>query len=257
MYIVKFIKDQHLASTVNGGKVRIGTFQDFRKMEEGHLRDDTEGAGKLYVKGQDISLDLMGQYFEGPGFNDVTLRFESDAGTLSGDMSMNCFCYCTCYVDDLCDIEILRKKRFPDKDAHFYIANESLFEQRCGQKILRLMKLKHTGGPIYVYCFPGKVTYVDAPKDTTLHYDNDSPNNPVKLNLSYFFEKPTRFAEDQEYRFVWFCTNKPVQNKEHCLYSIVDDHVILDVDTTDCLTVEPKPFVPSKKSISVWELSRP
>ena len=175
MYIVKFINDRYLESTVNGGKLQIGTFQHFRKMEELHLRDDTEGAGRLHVKGQNISLDSIRQHFQGPDFGNVIVRFEAGVGTVSGDiMSMNCFCYCTCYVDDLCDIEPPRKERFPDKDAHFFVADGNLFEQRCGQDILRQIKLNHPGGSIYVYCFSGKVTYVDAAKETTLLYNGSS-----------------------------------------------------------------------------------
>lgn len=257
MYIVKFIKSERLEGTLNEGKVRIGTFQEYRKMEEDHLRDGIEGAGKLNVTGQDIFLDSVGQHFEGPIFNDVILRFEAGAGTLSGDMSMNCFCYCTCYVDDLCDIEPLRKERFPDKDAYFFIADEGLFENRCGQDIQRQIKLNHPDGPIYVYCFTGKVTYVDAPKESALPYDKDDPNSPVTLNLAYFFEKPTSFAKDQEYRFVWIATNLPIQNPKYRVYSIVDKYAVVELDPTNCLTSESIEYTPSEKTISVWDLPRP
>lgn len=257
MYIVKFIEGKYLESTQQEGKVQIGTFRKFRNIEENHLRDDSEGAGKLDVKGQDILLDSVGQHFEGHNFNDVVLRFEAGAGTLSGDMSMNCFCYCTCYVDEIGDIEPLRKERFPDKDANFFIADESLFETRCGQDIQRQMKLNHSSDPINVYCFAGKVTYVDAQKETTLCFDNDDLNKPVKVNLAYFFEKPTRFADDQEYRFIWICTDLPIQSPDYRIYSIVDDYAVVEIDPTNCLTIAPIIFAPSEKTISVWDLPHP
>ena len=238
------------------GQVRVGTFQDFRSREEDHLRDEGEGAGILHVKGQDISLDNIGPHFQGPNFNDVTLRFEAGAGTLSGDMSLNCLCYCASYVVELGDIEPLQKERFPDKGAHFFVANEGLFELRCGQEILRQIKLNSPNAPVYVYCFAGRVTYVDSQKETTLHYDSGGANKPVMVNLAYFFEKPTKFARDQEFRFLWICTNKPIESADYSSYSIVNDQVILDIDPSDCLVSDPTEFTRSSKTIFVWDLPR-
>ena len=255
MYIVKYIKSKYFDDAVDNGNIRIGTFGYFRKIKEDTLRDENEGPGKIKIYGNDMSSDVLQRVVSKKFPNDFVIKFKAGEGHLIDDLEIDCLVYCTSYVNNINEIPMLKNNSFKDKDKHFFIADEHLFETRCGNEIKRKFKINRPREPVYVYCFTGKVSYIDSPKETNMIYKDVEEGKPLRVNLRFLFEKPASCINENEYRFVWFCTNKPLHD-EYGIYSISDDYIDVPIDPTDCITEEPSIYKPSKKSISVWDLNK-
>ena len=188
--------------------------------------------------------------------SDTIVRFEAGHGKLIDDISLNCFIYCTSFVEHPHEVEPLRKKAFPDKDKFIFITSEDYFERRCGEAIRREMKVAQASESVYIYGFNGKVVYTDLPKETHLNYkDIEKTIEPLLINLPFLYEKPAEYSIQNEFRFVWLCTNKPI-NEDYRIYSIANDNYVINIDPNGCISQEPSEFIPSKKSISVWDLNK-
>lgn len=255
MYIVKFIKSEHYDDSVNGKSIRIGTFNYYKNIEEQHLRDDKEGAGKIAIQGNNFNTDLLNKFLPKKLPENFIIRFESGSGNLIDDLSINMFVFCTTFINDLNEIETIRKDCFPGKDKHFFIANEHLFETRCSKYILHQMKLNLPNDPINIYCFTGKVTYTGSPKETLIDYSDIDHKYKPKINLRFLFEKPTKFKIEQEYRLVWFSTNKPIED-DYSLYSINNRFCDVSIESHECISEIPITYRASDKAISVWDLNK-
>jgi hypothetical protein len=256
MYIIKFIKSKYFPNAIKGQNIRIGTFDYFKKIEEEKLRDEGEGFGTLSVRGNNIKSNFLNNVFSTQLPPDIEIRFEAGEGEVTDDISINVFVFSTSYVENLDEIDIIRKKCFPNKDKHFFISDEGNFETRCGVAIRDQIRINQPKAPLYIYCFPGKVSYMDKEKKTIIEYKNITNIDYTKrVNIAFLFEKPTRFKNENEFRFVWFCTNKPLDN-DYKLYSVNEDYCDININPYGCISEKPVEFKPSRKTISVWDLNK-
>jgi hypothetical protein len=138
---------------------------------------------------------------------------------------------------------------------YFFIEDEGLFENRVGVRIHEEVKKTRPDDPVYVYCFTGKVDYLDAPKETVVSYDDLAAGNALRINMRFLFEKPMVYRDEREYRFVWFCTNRPLA-ADYQIYSINEDYFDAQIDPTNCFSRTPVEYKPSPKTISPWDLNK-
>ena len=256
LYIVKFMKRRYFKDAIDHGRLRIGTFDYFREIGEVSLRDESEGAGRIRIVGEEMHTDVVRRVATSrePPPNTI-VRFEVGEGSLVDDLSINCLIFCASCVEDLSGIQTLKDGPFADKDDFFFIVDEGLFEKRCGTCICQEIKRNRHNEPVFVYCFTGKVTYLDELKETVLPYEKLAAGSSLKINLRFFFEKPTRYQSEQEYRYVWICTNKPIDDGYE-IYSMNEKYLDTQIDPTDCFSRTPVEYRPSLKGISVWDLNK-
>lgn len=255
MFIVKYLKSEYIDRTISGESIRIGTFKYFRNIEDSSLVDKNEGAGKFLIHGNKFSTDLLNPFLVQKLPEDFIIEFEAGKGTLIiDDVIVNMFVFCTTYVDDIEDIEKIRKRRFMDKDSYLCIADENTFIEKCSQNLLHQIRINHPDEIKYIYNWSGKVDYTDFPKKTDIDYNDFVQKGlPLALNLRLLFEKPVKYEPEQEFRFVWIITNKPIES-DHGLYSIEQDYCDVQIEPNGCISKDPIEFISSPKSISVWDL---
>ena len=183
------------------------------------------------------------------------IHFEAGEGSISDDLSIDCFIFCASYANDIPSIDALRDGPFVEKDRYFFITDEATFERRCAEHILQEVKKTRPNEKMYVYCFTGKVNYLDAPKETEMRYDEVVTGKALPANLAYFFEKPALYAEECEYRFVWICTNKPLE-EDYQIYSINGGYFDAETDPQACFSRTPIIYTHSPKSVDIWDLNK-
>jgi len=194
MYIVKFIKSAYYEDAFTRGKIQIGTFNYYKNIEVANLKDKKEGAGQVIIEGNNINTDVLRRFMSKDLPTDTIVRFEAGHGKLIDDISINCFIYCTSFVEHPHEVEPLREKAFPDKDKWIFLTREDYFERRCAEAIRREMKVAQASESVYIYSFNGKVVYTDLPKETHLNYEDiEKTIEPLLINLPFLYEKPAEY----------------------------------------------------------------
>lgn len=189
--VFKYMKQKHIESFFNSGKIKLGTFNSYKKTEDQKRADFQEGTNEYVVWNKDRS-------------HKWTLR------RMTGKNNM---IFCTSTTDDL----QLLGKRF-DCDGYFQITNTLGFAYELAKSI-KGFSLGLEGPAIYTET--GQTNFYtelykveDFTKETTPNDLFKTFDLISKINFDLFFSKRSSpYTVESEYRFVWLLDNEPLENE--------------------------------------------
>ncbi len=217
MYLVKFSNKKYVKLAVSGESIHLGSFDYYRKIENEKLRDEDEGGGRvLYKSTRPLKADEFNRIFANDGYTLLegwTIDLGS-SGLYSERSPYNCFIFCCSLCDSEAEIYEMTKKF--KTDGHYYIKDIWKFADGIAQVLKQINIEKAKADPnaltfqlekikeLRFYPVLGKVFYSDDSKVKTVDEKNIGIFSPKKIDARDFFQKPTNFSEEKEFRFTWW-----------------------------------------------------
>lgn len=198
MNLVKYCKAEHAIDAVEKGRIFVGTFSRYKRIENEALRDEEEGAARPAVIDDEADLLISEQD------NDSLLAHSSIKLANGWELQLpqgmplwleqpafNTFLYC---VSDDPEPSIQKANRL-GYDSFFRITDSFNFG-----RALMFSLSQHFGSKFGVRGDMGSVNYVPR----KIHVVNrKTPAHPAKsFSTADFFVKHQRFSEDKEVRYV-------------------------------------------------------
>lgn len=259
-YIVKFLKSKYLPDFNNLAKyqLKLGSFFYYREIEDSKLRDPAEGQRGLDLilrkpsKGLDELIEQNGYGHYTPESLDTNGYFKPEYHLLVHEHmnEYNTWIFCCSIIDNLNEIEEIKENFGCDK--HYFISDINAFInsiQKSLAKDLKSNPYTSSGGlriiheqkePIFLDGWKNPVTYKNDSKYMKFTYETleDFLNHKDSraIDQSLWFIKPTKFYTEKEFRFILYPSEKRPGTKR---FSINEKSCLLDVDLTECISLEP------------------
>ncbi len=214
MNLVKYCKASHATDAVEKGRIFVGTFSRYRKIERDVLRDEEEGAATTAVLDDEADLILSENDNESLLANSPLKLANGWKLELPRHMPLwlekpafNTFIFC---VSDDPDPSVEKAARL-GYDSFYRITDPFSFGQA-----LMISISQHLGTKFGVDGRMGPVNYVPR-KIQVVNCRRPSP--PVNgFSNEDLFRKHERFSEDREFRFVFL----EYSNAEQSLFNSFD-----------------------------------
>jgi len=195
--VIKNLKPDDLMKFRAEGSVLVGSFFRYRKLE-GQGRDDTEGIkgvdlkvkGPLSIRGDNLGKLVSYVKVKGPFKINIGGTLTIKDATLLPDA----YIFCTSL-----------KVRIEFGAAHYKIVDVLRF----GETLFR--SLHETDNDVF-YWAHGRAVYGGHkdPVTTPEELANLGSFNINEFDIDDYFRKPAKYAEEQEYRFVFLTRRQPV-----------------------------------------------
>lgn len=213
MYLVKSLNKKYRDETITLGKIRIGTINYYRKIENAERKDAEEGLGHIVWKGQELSAEDHNRIFT--PFDNVTLKdgftIKNAGVPIHGSYpNFNLFTFCYSQVERVSQI----RSTSSGKASHYYFITD--FPQFIrvltksirivGEEIIRKYEPKHADELIRnlkVFDVSYKIYYSDETKAREVTEENVKSFEPKKFYSQDFFQKRTSFSYEREVRTCW------------------------------------------------------
>lgn len=200
MNLVKYCKSAHAADAVEKGKIFVGTFSRYKRIENDALRDAEEGPATPAVLDHETDLlisdddnDSLLAHSSIKLANGWKLQLPKGLPLWLEQPAFNTFIYC---VSDDSSPSIEKANRL-DYDSFFRITDP--FNFGCA---LMFSLSQHFGSKFGVKGYMGPVNYVPRKVQVV---GRQTPIRPAKsFSTADLFVKHQRFSEDKEVRYVIF-----------------------------------------------------
>lgn len=215
MYIVKYTTSRWRNAALRGESLRIGSVLYYREIADERFRDAQEGDGKIiHAAKAPLTAEVHNKIFVDQPYR-LAEGWTIDTGGVqlhSEPSQFNAFVF---------SCSLLKRNRDIPKhaaqfglDSWFFIADPLRFADDIAArlKLHLLATLRGTNMPpsakkkfemLEVLPVFGLVKYTTESKDRMVTDENISTFDPRALHLEPFFRKEPKFAEEQEFRFVW------------------------------------------------------
>ncbi len=196
--LVKYCKAEHAADAVEKGRIFVGTFSRYKRIENEALRDTDEGAATPAILDDEVDIllsendnDSLLSHSAIKLANGWKLKLPKGMPLWLEQPAFNTFIYC---VSNDSQPSIEKAKRL-GYDTFFRISDPFNF----GRALMYSLS-KHYGAEFGVKGDMGPVNYVPR----KIHVVNrKTPIHPLKtFSTIDFFTKHERFREDKEFRYV-------------------------------------------------------
>ncbi|OGL42801.1 MAG: hypothetical protein A2W05_03145 [Candidatus Schekmanbacteria bacterium RBG_16_38_10] len=198
MNIVKYCKSAHVDDAIKKGKIFVGTFSYYKKIENEGLRDIEEGPAIPAVVDNDNEIiisenenDTLLTHSSIKMANGWKLQLPKGMPLWLEQPDFNTFIFC---VSEDSKPTIEKAKRL-GYESFYKITDPSNFG-----KALMWSMMKHLKSPFGVTGYMGKVNYVPRKIQVVNHNNPSLP--PTSFSSADFFTKHERFSADEEYRYV-------------------------------------------------------
>ena len=199
MNLVRYCKHTHVEDVINKGKILVGTFAKYKRIENEALRDPEEGQANpaIFDEEQEVVLteednDSMLEHSSIKLANGWKLQVPKGMPLWLDEPYFNTFVLCTSLEDNpsLAKAERLGYENF------YKITHPFNF----GQAIMWSL-MKHLKSEFGITGYMGIVNYVPR-KIRVINKSNPGP--PLKsFSSSEFFTKHEKFIKDNEFRYVF------------------------------------------------------
>lgn len=226
MYLIKSLSSEHKRSALEFGKIRIGTINYYRSIEDEHRADGKEGLGSIVWTGQELSAEYHNKIF--PPFDNHFLpagwTIKNNGIPILGSYP-NFNAYLFCYSEVSSQEEITATSGGKGED--FYcIADLPSFVRTVSDALMPMMidlvrehspdehqeaLLRHLNILDVTY----RINYSNESKNREVNEGNVEGFNPMSFHPQDFFQKEEQFAYEKEIRTVWLpVTINPLTGKE-------------------------------------------
>jgi hypothetical protein len=221
--LVKYCKAEHAVDAAEKGKIFVGTFSMYQKIESEALRDTEEGSAIPAVIDEEANLliseddnDALLDHSSIKMANGWKLELPKGMPLWLDKPSFNTFIYC---VSNDPEPSIEKANRL-GYESFFKITEPHNFGRAMMQSIS-----KHYKSPYGVRGEMGPVNYVPRKIQPI---NRDSPEATKGFSLPDFFKKNERFCDDNKFRYVLLEYSNPEQTEYNSLN--IDGEVIENVE---------------------------
>ncbi|HMN49953.1 MAG TPA: hypothetical protein PKD67_12485 [Ignavibacteriaceae bacterium] len=263
MFLAKFTDEKWKREALKGKSLRIGSFLYYREIENETFRDEDEGQGSVVYKSK---LPLTEEIYN-KIFADSKIRLANgwtiETGgipLISEKSTFNTLIFSCSLLDSPKEISEFKAKF--KKDSVCFIKDIWKFADGIAKKIHNKIITEFDKSPelfsfdkaklrrLQVLPVIGKVTYTDEDKDRIVSEVNVENFNPLTFNLETVFRKPTRFAHEKEFRFIWVINLGDIQsNKEEDVDLVSTNWRCLDISPNKT-SISSKAFYLKKEQIT-------
>ncbi len=217
--IIKFCKTIHRNLALKQGKIRIGTINLYKTIENDILKDEEEGIAKYtYIGKKFLTEDDNDKLFAHIPYK-LANGWQIDTNGCAFHMEppqFNTFIFSCSQIEK---DELREKAKHLNYEDYYEIINLEKFAFVIAKKL----SIKYNN--LNVKYKHGLVAYIDK-KATIISEEEKDTIKPLQFRHEDFFEKPNRFSNDKEYRFVWLIPDKI---DSHTFQSILDDYIDIKV----------------------------
>lgn len=205
MKIVKFCKTIYRKSALKSGKIRIGTFDLYKNIENEILQDKEEGMAKYtYIGHKPLTEDDNDKLFAHSPYKLINgWEMQMNGCPLHLEMpQFNTFIFSCSQIKHN---EIKKTAKHLKYENYYQIDNLEAF----ALEIARQISVKYNNANVKFH--HDKITYIES-KATIVSEDEKDTLEIQKFRMEDFFEKNKYFIDDKEYRFLWIVsddTDKP------------------------------------------------
>lgn len=229
--LVKYCKAEHLDAALKYGKIFVGTFEKYKKIENNALQDMEEGMATPAIL--DHNDDLLLSESDNDGMlrhssiklaNDWKVELPKNMPLWLDTPAFNTFIFCVS-LDENPSIEKAQRLGYDS----FYIITDPLNFGRAVMEGLR----NHLESKYGFNGDMGSVKYVPR----KIHIINDSHHGMPTKNFSKedFFTKNETFSEDREFRYVFYEYSDEQQTQYNSLN--IDGLIIENMDICKWLKI--------------------
>lgn len=219
MYLVKSVRQTHKEEALKHGRIRVGTINYYRSIEDAERKDANEGLGSVVWKGDRLEADDHNRIF-GP-FDKHHLAegwtIENRGVPLIGAYpNFNSFVFCYSEVSSISEIASTSRGK---ASRYYYISNlkefvdqvtvgirdeiENLIREHAPEEHVEMMIENLEIVPVTY-----KVFYSDIPKDRVVTESNVTEFNPWSFHPQDLFHKNSSFSYEKEVRTAWIPITK-------------------------------------------------
>ncbi len=226
MYLIKSLGEKHRTAALRKGKVRIGTINYYRQIEDAERADGEEGLGKVVWCGQHLSQENFNKIFSPfDGIEMINGWSIENKGCpiLASYPNFNAFVYCYSAVENLGEIASTARGK---GDSYFCVANPARFVSSVREKLTPIIRraVQDRAAPeereqilntLEILDVNYRINYDDERKDRLVDEANIDDFNPMAFHPQDFFQKATSYSYEQEVRTVWLPIAKhPITGKD-------------------------------------------
>jgi len=222
--LVKYCKTEHADDAVNNGKIFVGTFSKYHKIENEALRDIEEGSTTPAIIDETTELliseddhDSLLAHSSIKMANGYKLKLPKGMPLWLDKPSFNTFVYC---VANDPEPSIEKAKRL-GYETYFKITDPEKF----GRALMSSIS-EHYQSPYGVRGEMGAVKYV--PRKIQPVNRHSTEIRQKAFEISDLFTKNEKFSEDREFRFVVLEFSNPEQSQYNTLHT--DGEVIENIE---------------------------
>lgn len=214
MYLVKSLQNEHRDSAVNEGRVRIGTINYYREIEDEQRVDVEEGLGKIIWCGQKLNQDNFNKIFS--RFDGIEMvngwSIENNGLPIHGSYpNFNAFVYCYSEVENA---EQIASTSGGKGESFICLANPAKFVEavrgqltplivRCIQERAAPDEKEKILETLEILDVNYRINYNDERKDRLIDERNIEEFDPMTFHSQDFFQKATSYSYEREVRTVW------------------------------------------------------
>lgn len=226
MNLVKYCKKQHVDDVINKGRIFIGTFDRYKKIENDALRDIEEGPAvpAILDENNDVVLsendnDGMLEHSSVKLANGWKLQLPKGMPLWLEQPNFNTFIFCVSQEDNPSE-ELAQRLGY---ESFYKITDPFNFGQAVMWSLMKHLESKYgiTGNMGPVNYVPRKIHMINE----------DNPGPPLKsFSMADLYTKHEKFNEDNEFRYVFLEYSNPektqynsfntdgliIENKEIC-----------------------------------------
>ena len=221
MRIVKFSKTIYKLSAVKSGKIRIGTFDLYKKIENKILQDKEEGMAKYTYVGHNPLTEKDNDKLFAHSPYKLTNGHEINMNGIPLHLDVPQFNTFIFSCSQIKDNEIKRTAKHLKYENYYQINDLESF----AIEIAKQLSIKYNNADVKFR--HEKVTYIEK-KATIISEEEKDTLEVQKFRTEDFFEKDKCFIDDKEYRFLWLVEDDT--DKSSSYQSI----------TVDCIDIKSK-----------------
>lgn len=225
MYLVKTVSKKYKNEALKHGRIRVGTINYYRGIEDAQRQDAEEGLGHVVWKGDVLTAEDHNRIFtpfEGVKLAEGWKISNAGAPLLGSYPNFNLFTFCYSQVKKISQISSTAGGKATDKyfikDLPQFLKIITPAIRREGERLIRKYEPSRADELIRnleVLDVTYKVFYSDESKAREVSESNVKAFNPKSFHPQDFFQKRTSFAYEREVRTVWvFIYNHPDGTKE-------------------------------------------
>ncbi len=214
MYLIKSLGNKHRADALKKGKVRIGTINYYRQIEDAERADGDEGLGKVVWSGQHLSQENFNKIFSPFDGIEMTNGWSIDnkgCPIHASYPNFNAFVYCYSAVEKSGEIASTARGK---GDSFLCVANPARFVASVRERLTPIIQraVEQRAAPdereqilktLEILDVNYRINYNDERKDRLVDEKNINQFKPMSFHPQDFFQKATSYSYEQEVRTVW------------------------------------------------------
>lgn len=227
MFLVKFLDESHRDDALKFGKIRIGTINYYRNIEDTSRQETGEGLGNIVWAGDELSAEDHNRIFS--PFEKVQLKkgwkIKTSGVPLHGTYpNFNAYTFCYSEVSNTKEIDSTSGGKATSyyfiTDPPEFIKKISIGLRPVAVEAIRKYEPENADRLIEnltVEDVTYRIHYSDTLKSRVVNQENLSTFIPKTFYPQDFFQKPTSFSNEKEVRTIWLFWSKDHSGKKYLL----------------------------------------